>query len=363
MAITGVPNSKLLTLLNTTLPAFKKGRLNVAFDRNTYEVINRWHRSDRVTEQGGNIIEERLVLDENGNARWVRMFEPTEPRVSDGVKKLQVNWCHAETHYGWERRELLQNMAPRQIVKLIKPRRLRGILSLANLMESGAWAAPDPLDDTIPWGLKYWIVPLADGQAGAGFYGCHPTGFTDVGGIAAATSNANQTNAAGGEPLWRNYAAGGDGYYTAVNEEFLDTLADAYISVQFEAPHFLEDYTESPKGDQRIYTNKSALKQYERLARMHNDDLGNDLGKFHGATAYKSIPIKYIKDLDSDTRDPWYMVNHNFFETRALNGDHLHESEAQQAPWNHNVLIVFWDDTHNYICRNRQRQAVIRKTA
>lgn len=359
-----VTNAQLLTLINTTLPAFKPQSLQVAYGRNKYEVTNRWWKEDKVIETGGNEIQDRIILDENGSARHVSLFEATQPNASDQIAVIKMPWTYAQSFWVVERREILQNMSPRQIVKLMKARRIPAAISMANMLEADGWAIPDPTSDKAPYSIRYFVPQLAAGQAGEGFYGGCPAGFASVANIAPCTSGSNTTAIAGGKPNWRSYSAGGTGYYVDMNMEAVFTMVGMFISVQFEAPMLIDDLKQGPLAEQRIYVNKKTLRQYERLVSLNNDNLNSDLAKFHGITVFKNVPIKYIPDLDADDMDPVYMIDHTTFMPYVLEGDNMRESEAIPGGINQpNVFVTFTDHTYQYFNNNRQRNGVMNKTA
>lgn len=363
MAQEGVTNDQLLTVINSTLPGVKFGSLQQAFGRGTYEVTNRWWAKDRVVQQGGNQIQDKIVLSENGSARHVRLYEPVQVNASDHLHTIKMDWTYLQAYWVTERREVLQNRTPQKIVSLLKSRSRPGEESVANMLEADAWATPDPTDDRVPEGIRYWVPQLALGQNGEGFYGGVPTGYTTVAGIAPATSGSNTTAIAGGESRWRSWCAGGTGFYTAVNDELLRTMTKTWIRLHFVSPLTMQDLDSGPKSMFRLYMNADTLVRLEELARKQNDQVGSDLGKFHGTTGFKRSPFINVDDLDSDTMDPIYYINHAVFAPYVLAGDNMRRSPAEKQAAQHNVFVVFIDHTYNYFCNNRQRNGVINKTA
>lgn len=363
MAQQGVTNDQLLSVINSTLSAFKKGSLHVAFSRNTYEILNRWFQRDKITVTGGADIRDQIILDDNGTARHVLLYEGTQTEATDHIHIMRAPWRQVEAYWVVERREVLRNMGARQIVSLLKGRRVPAILSLAGELETKAWATPDAADERVPYSIPYFVPQLNAGETGEGFYGGISTGFSDVAGIVPATSDSGTSSIAGGKEGWRSYCAGGANVYTAIDTTLLDSMVKAYISIHFESPFILQDVVAGPLSNYRIYVNKDTLVGYERLVRQHNDNIGSDLAKFHGITSFKRVPLIYVNDLDSDTMDPFYFVNHAYFHPYVLQGDYLRETKAKEADTQHNVFRTFFDMSYNYLCVNRQRQAVLAKTA
>jgi hypothetical protein len=60
------------------------------------------------------------VLDHNGNARHVRLYQKTSINQGDTQKKITAPWVQAQSHYAYERREALRNRKPSAYINLLK---------------------------------------------------------------------------------------------------------------------------------------------------------------------------------------------------------------------------------------------------
>ncbi len=361
----GVSNDQLTDLLNTTKSKLPKNRFEMALDYQNYEVSNRWLRSDKVMVYSGTDIKENILLDDSGNAQFVRLFQGTDIDVADVQNVLTVPWVQLQTHWSIERREMLRNRAPAGFIRLLKSRKADGVVSMCNLLEERAWQTPDDSDDDLhPYGIPYWFPGLADSQAAEGFYGGSATGFTSTAGIDPATANDNKSTISGGKEKWRSYAAGGSGYYTSMNATAVRSMKKAYIKTDFKGPLTIEQMVKGPLSNYRVYMNADTQVDYETLAEQQNDRLGKDLASFQGVTAFRRAPVMYIAYLDTDTRNPIYMINHGVFRTFVQEGDYLREGKAMNSVRQHNVFTTFIDLSFAFLCMNRRRGgSCIRKTA
>jgi len=355
----------LLDLINTTKPNLPDNTFEMGLKYQVYEVMDRWLAKDKVVIDSGHQVERNIILDDSGNAEWVRLFQPTPINVANVQHVLKVPWTQIQTYWSIERREALRNRKPAMFIRLLNSRKADGVASMCNQLEERAWQAPtDSSDDLHPYGVPYHFPGLADAQAGEGFYGGSATGFTSTENIDPATSNDNKTTIAGGEAKWRSYAAGGAGYYTNMNATASLTMKKAYIKTNFKSPIMLRDLYKGPRSNYRVYMNADTQVGYEVLAEKQNDKLGNDLAPFNGVTAFRRAPVIHIPYLDNDTRDPIYGLNHNVFRVFVQEGDYLRESEAMNSREEHNTFTTFIDLSLAFICLNRRAGGFcIRKTA
>lgn len=364
----GIPNSDLLDLQRTTLENLPKLDFEVALRYQSYLVVDKWFQKDKIVVDSGTSIKRNIILDDSGNAVHVRLYQKVPVNQSDVQRQITAPWVHARTHYAIERREVLRNRSPAKYVDLLKTKRIDGMVSLANLLETAGWRTPDnSSDDLNPRGLPYWINKvIPSGGAGydasidittGGFVGRRVAWndgtftTTDVGGI-------NPT----AEPRWRNYAA----VYTSVStSDLIRHMRRAFYATSFKSPMLVKDLEQGPLSNYRIYAPLNTLVQLEELAHSQNigsDLLGPDLAKFHGVTAFRRVPLEYAPVLDSDTSDPVYMINHNVFFPIVLEGDWLRENEPMADVESNNVFVTIIDSSYQFFCKNRRTAgAVIHK--
>lgn len=89
------------------------------------------------------------------------------------MTSISVDWKHADTHWGFERREVLQNKGKALVFNLMKPRRAAAMIDMVEEIERRGWTLPDPSDKKYPYGPAYWIVK----NSSEGHYGGNPTGY------------------------------------------------------------------------------------------------------------------------------------------------------------------------------------------
>jgi hypothetical protein len=362
---TGIKNTQLLDLLATTLPDLPDNEFEVAWDYRDYEVCNRWFRQDRIDVDGGVTIDRRIMLDDSGTARYVRLYEPSTPNVVDVQKKVSVPWCQLETNWSVERREILRNRnSAKGFIKLLMSRRVDSMVSLANLLEEKAWDVPeDANDDLNPYGLPYWICLANDGINTDGAfngqtvrYGDGTTGTTRAG-LDSSTYDK-----------WRNWTA----QYTAVNRALIKRMRRAFRAIRFRSPVVVKDMTEGPSSNFRIYMGLDTIVEFEEIAHGQNDNLGGEVAAFGGATTFRRVPMIDIPQLDSYTvtdggsndfePDPIFMVNHSKFYPIVQEDDWLVESDPETDRTLHNVFTTFVDGSHQFMSTNlRTCGAVLHK--
>lgn len=359
----GVSNADLLDLIAFTqeqhpwAPAFEHLQLY-----HTYEVVNRWLREDAVEIQDGEEIHADLTYREQGTAKHVDLYEQTAPSVINVGVKAKVRWTHAQVHYAYSRVELLQNLRGSRIVDLQKARRLTSLADLANIIEERGWKAPPDTSTTkYPFGIPYWITPITGAQVTANggqnaigtgkFQGYLPyaedaTAFADCGGIACSTTAYSRW--ANWNDTWTN----SDGSIGGVD---LKRLGRMWRQLGFDSPLLPEDLFKGAARNLRHYVGDVTMVNYEELARLSEDRLAGDIGRFAGATAFKRVPLKWVDQLDADDTYPWYMINHGFFKAIVLRGNRFYEHAPKEMETQPNVFVVWVDLSYNFLVRNRQK--------
>lgn len=351
----GVTLSQLADLTNTTLRDLPNMDFEVALAQQHYEVCDRWLQEDRVQIQSGYGIRRNIQLSQTGNAEHVNLYESTQVNQADTQVPIKSNWAHAQTYWSIERREAMMNSQPAAFVDLLKSKRTDAMVSLADLLEDRAWKSVDSTNDELnPKGLPYWISIGEDSEDGFEGRSAHDNSGNNIDDVGDIDATAYER--------WRNYFTDVDDSTDMDNT--IDAMHKVYRKIRFRAPRIVSDLDSGPLANYRIYMNGTTIDAYEKYTRLSNDQIGYDVGKFAGNTAFQRVPIIWIEQLDSISTDiagtnPIYFVNHNKFYPYVLRGDFLTESEPMKDREQHNVITTFVDLTYNYLCTDRRSQGVI----
>ncbi|OHB56129.1 MAG: hypothetical protein A2Y07_01260 [Planctomycetes bacterium GWF2_50_10] len=309
-----------------------------------YEVMGRIMRRDKVQFDSGTGIQRTLMVDHSNAARNVGLYQKDAINVGDVLETIEIPWRHTTTNYAFDRRELSMNGGESKIVDLLKVRRVDGMLSLTELMESNFWSAPqNETDKTTPWGVPLWVVPnITEGFNGDKF----GTWASGPGGLTHAK--------------FKNWT----GQYIAITkDDLIRGMRRAHRQTGFESPINIPDYR-SGRGDQfRIYMNERTLESMENLGESQNENLGRDLAPMDGTITFRRNPIIWVPFLDDVLTDPIYMLNFAYFHPVFLKGEYLRETDPKEAPEQHTVSVIHIDLTWNVICTDRRRQCVLQKAA
>lgn len=358
---TGVPNTDLVDLINTTLTNLPDMEFEFALKYQQYEVVSKWFREEKIQIDSGTSITRNISLDTTGNAKHVRLYQRNAINISDTQKQITAPWVQANTYYSYERRELLRNRDPAAFVRLIDSRRLDGVLDLANLIELRAICAPNSdTDDLNPRGLFYWLSLRNGADEGEGFDG--RTIRWNGGGTTTNKGGIDGNLAANAR--WRNYAA----TYNAVNGEFLSRLRRAFYACKFVAPPGLPTQKATVDPEKfKMYCGLDTLVAYDDLVAKNNDNLGADLGKFSGDSVFRRVGITYMPVLDDvacgiSTYKPFVGVNHSKFFPIVQEGDWMRENEAMNDVEQHNVFTVHMDSSYQLFCNNVREAGFVMHT-
>ncbi len=323
----------------------------VAQTRQKFEVLSHWLKEDKVNVGSGVAIQRQLMVGDGstGPARHASPMTADNVNLADILKKIQVEWVHADTSWMVVRQHMLMNRQPSAILSYIESQRNWAWLSMFEEMETKAWGtAPTSSNTDDPWGVKYWVVT----NSSTGFNGAGPGGATSIAGLTF-------TNLPGDQKQFNNYTTTYTLAAGITAQDAMPKLRTAYRKIGFESPLTMKDYQTGAGDNYRLYTNETGIGGFEEIC-MANADLSlRDVASVDGLNlSFKKNPIIWISALDSDTTNPVYMINHSVFAPHVLEGDYLTESDVS-APRQHNIREYFVDLTYNFVCVDRRRCAVI----
>ncbi len=298
-----------------------------------YEVMGRIMKRDKIGFQSGTAIQHNIMVDDSGSAKQTTLFAKDVVNIPDVMQNIVVPWRHTTGNWGWERREMLMNRGRAKIVSLSKVRRTASMISVAAKMEHEFWTAPSGSSDTDIYGVPYWC-PRATGTPA--FNASHLSGFSDTGGLSKTDF-----------PRWRNWAGG---YTNVTKTDLITKMRTAIRKCQFKPPVDIPDYRKGSGARYRIYCNETTIQKLEDLGEAQNENLGRDLAPMDGKMAFRSFPVVWVPQYDSDTDNPVYGLDFNFIHPVFLKGDYLRESEPAKAPESHNTFVVHVDLTWNVLC-------------
>lgn len=342
---TGVSNSDLIDLQRTTLQNLPKQEFEVALQQQEYHVVNKWFTKDKMELDSGTSIERNIILDPQGNAQHVRLFQKLTSNVPENQVKITAPWCQVTSSYALERREILRNRKPAGYISLLKSRRVTAAVSLANLLEDRAFRSPDSqTDDLNPRGVPYWLNKADAAVSSAGDFIGQTIRFGD--GTTLATNKGGISGSA--NPNWRNYAF----TYTAVNRELVKRMSRAFYATQFKSPILAKDLTDGPLANFRIYVGLDTMVDLEDLADSKNENLGSDLLPFHGVTAFKRIPLLHTPQLNTDTDSPIIAINHDMFFPYILEGDWMREDDPMNDVEQPDTFTTRMSGSYQFFCKN-----------
>jgi len=315
---------------------------NIAQSLQHYEVFSKWFKKDKVAFESGIGISRTLLNKVASAASHVGLLETLQVNIEDVLDQLTVDWRHCRTHWALVyQTDILMNAGTSRIVSTVKARRASAMIDMVEELETYGWSAPAVGDKVLPNGLPYWIVK----NATTGFTGGYPGSHTDVGGVSLTDS-----------PTFKNYSAQ---YVSATKGDLIKKARTAHRSCRFRSPISIQDFRSSGGERYRIYVNEATMSNLEDIGEGQNESLGRDLASMDGVMTFRRHPIIWVPELDSDTSNPFYMVDHNTFMPVCLKGDYLRETEARVAPNQDNVFFSTLWLSYNYLNFDRRRNAVL----
>lgn len=333
-------------LIAVTLPQLGRMKFQQIYqDLQYFEVMSKWLKKDKVKFKSGQAVHENIMIGEaTSSAEHVGYMDEDNADIQDVMKTLKVDWKHVQTKWAVVyQTDILMNSGESEIVNIIKTRRAKALIDLAQEFEDKAFGAvPATDDETSPYGLKYWITQSAT----EGFNGLAPSGYTTVGNLNPSTLSR-----------WRNWT----GTYTGVVTKLgaIKTLRKCKRQTGWKTPVTIPDYRGAMGQRYRLYCSETTLSEFEDVGENQNESLGKDVASMDGQIVFRGAPIIWIPKLDADSNYPIYFVDHSTFRPVVLSGDYLREGKATQNPNAHNVFQTFVDTTYQYLCDDRRRNGVI----
>jgi hypothetical protein len=346
-------------LVATTLRHLGRNKFQQIAQRlQTYQVVSRWLKKDKVQFDNGIGIQRTLMNTLSRQARHVGVTHSVSVDIPTLLDQLQINWRHAHVPWSFTYHEILVNSGESMILNVLKPRRVDAMLSMAEELEAKAWSVPAVGNKTEPYGIPYWIVY----NGTTGFNGGAPSGYTTVGGVDLTDS-----------PTFKNYTAQ---YTTANKADLIKKMRAGHRKCRWISPVSNQDYRKEEYADFRLYTDSTTIAEMEDIGEGQNENLGRDLAPFgvsndvkytDGTLLFRKSPIIGVDQLDDTAvytaaTNPVYMIDHSTFYPVCLVGDFMRESKPIQLQNQPQVFRVDIWLTYNFLCVDRRRNALFAKS-
>ena len=266
----------------------------------SYPYANKIVRKSVVREQGGLDVSWRVNVAGAPAADNFVPFQTFTRTTTDHLKtaRMQLRGTHADFSFDIMEEEV--NQGKEQLINVVDNREQQAMISLTAKLETQGWGNAAYGDDTVPQGFLYWL-PYASGAGD--FVGTYPTSYTDVAGLNPNTYTG-----------WKSY---GGAYVAVTPDDLILKLRLGLSSVQFMSPLNTMIVADYSSGFQfAMYAGLDSIVELENLAKLQNDDIGNDLDKFHNVVTLRGIPFLEVPFLRTITRRPiiganWGVTKHH----------------------------------------------------
>jgi len=354
-------------LIATTHTKYPKQELTVTWDDHRFEAARIFNK-ESIKKQGGTTITGKAVLSPTGNARYIGFYEKDELAQGETVHTYTMPWCRMTTNWSWDELEILMNKAdPEGFIDLAKTKDMQAAWDVANLFEAAFWQAPtSSSDDKYPRGAPYYIRMMDKDTTTAGWVGKtiryrNGTTGTSCSDIDAAVY-----------PQWANWAD----LYTAVNDDLVDKIRNAFLYTNFRAPLGATQFEVRKAAKRRIYTGftvkRNIFKYLDAKDDVHasKEMLGRMIvteGTDMLINGHDVIPIDTLEGATDpetgDTTDPIYCIDFAHFIPVTYSGYWMKVmGPVHGGTLQHSVWTMFKDGAHNILSDSpRQAGFVIHK--
>jgi len=345
-------------VINHSLAYFhRRGQFEMYVDLQDYVVCDRWLAQDKMSVQGGNRIEMRIVPNaDNGTFRYVGLFDVTDRPYQNSMQKIYADWCLAEAKAVYEARIMERMSGEAELYDYLKEKYARAMVSVCNGLEASAFNTALTSTDTLtPNGVPYWVNFL-------------PTGTTDTtgqfGGTTAIFQDASTTTTIGGLstatfPKHRNWAFN----HTGINMTCIDSLRLAMEKTKFKVPRDVKSYMEQRQRRFAIYTSIDQKCDYERLVNAGPDNRNGDLNPFSGTLTFRGAEWLATPILDGKAYSPIYGIDRNNFKPIVSKKFWFERTEPMNDQDNPHLYTVQWDFEFNYLLENKRDGCFVGHTA
>lgn len=361
-----VPSQDIIDFLKLTREHYPPAQssFEVLSARHRFNALNRWFQQDKVEMSSGSVYRETVYLNRSGSlqAAYVNPWEPVDPWVRDNTAVVQIPLRKMTSHWTMEWNEHIRNREPDAVGNLDNKRRLDMQADVAELIEQRAFKRPDSSSDQVnPYGIPYYIVPITAEQAASDtqdHQGANPTyeDGNDIGACAGIDASNSDYD------LYQNYNARwpNDDPINDFNDDCVQRIIRMHRHLRFEVPMNADNWREGRYADQNGYVTEELLDAMEQKARVNNDSLQADLGKFSGQVVVKGVPLIWCEPFDDwtnsdgDSAQTFMLVNHAYFKPIVFEGDYFRTSDPMNDVRTPDIYTTYEFLTHNYYCVNRR---------
>lgn len=362
--MTAIQAQDIADLVKANIGNLGKARFQLISQKlQTYEMVGKWLRDDRVMFHDGHKIVRTIQARQSSQAEHVGLFDRLSVDIPDLLDQLTVNWVRCVNKWALiYETDILMNRGESQILNLVKSRRADCLIGMAEELEAKAWSVPASTDSKLPLGLPVWIVPSAT----RGFHGKRPNGYTTLAGIDpnSITQYANYT----------------DGYTAASKLDLIKKARRAHLEIRWRNAVTVADFRKGMDDDLRIYVDYTLNAALEDIGEGQNENLGRDIAPMgtgrdvryvDDVLTFRRAPIVPVpqmndtnvfvyKDVDGNTRhNPFLMVDHSTFYVCGLDGNYLRESGPYEHPEQPGLFRNFVHLTYQFLNVDRRRNASI----
>jgi hypothetical protein len=353
MSQIGVPITSLLDLVDHSLAAFdERGTFHGAMDLQEYVIMDELWDLNPTSFDNGKRLEWRYIFDNDGSAKHVNRFEPTDPNYGMGRSLGFVEWVTAQGYCTFEDVLMTLDRGESALIDYMDDRYWRGAASKVEMLEETAVGAPDSATDTKnPSGFEYWVNYLNSGTTDTvgGFNGQtvifgDGSTSTTVGGINRAT----QAKA-------RNWAA----TKTGINMTFIDTVRRGLKATKWKVPKRLRQYVKNKESKRRALFNHNDLSEYERMVNSGGDNRNGDINPFHDEVTLLGVSTRGLPAMNGMTYSPVYIMDFRDYGPVVHRTWNWKRSKAMRDVRFHLQSVVFWDTLYNYRLKDPRRHLVV----
>lgn len=309
----------------------------------SYPAANKLVRKSVVREQGGREIRWQLNVQGDSPAQTFGPFGTVVRTAGDALKAATMKMGCFRKDFSFDILEEEFNQGEFSIINHVDNRKQNAMIALTGSIESAFWSHAAFGDNLTPQGVELWFPYCAASVAGtANFVGTYPTNYTDVAGVNPNTYTG-----------WKSY---GDQYVAVTYDDLVFRTRLALSEVNFMSPINPMTIDDLNTGnDYNLYAGLDTVMALEDIARLQNEDLGNDLDMMNGRVMIRRNPIVEVPSLRTNARKPLFGINWGLTKNHVLTNWWMKTIKAGMDPRQPTTVSIDIFCFYNTICYDRRQ--------
>jgi len=306
-------------------------------------------------EMSSTLCKWKLKIANNDNFQVVDLYHRDTSTRVDVLTEGEMKWGMTTTNYHYDIDEDIFNQGTKEIVNHFNLQEDGLMQDFFEGVEDLMFASGPASSSVKPFpitSLLWWITTTAEDSASAentateGFTGYSPQGWSNAGGISPTTYKQ-----------WRNRCFP---YTTVSSDDLIKKTIRSMDLCSFKPPVPRHDIKPEGQHNWELLTTYSRLEKLRTIARLNNDNTGNEVASNSGTIEIRGVPVNWVSAWTNESsvnqRDDGVLlgVDWNTFDWYYNSKRHMRKHDPFQHHEMSNVRVRKMEDAGQIVCYNRR---------